>query len=110
MLVNLAGNAINHSQNGSFVKIDINKKDKDLRVDVIDDGVGLSKEDCDKLFNRFSQGTNTKRSASTGLGLYLSRQIVEAHDGKIFVESKPNKGSKFSFVLKNSINDCKVVL
>lgn len=110
VLVNLAGNAINHSQNGSFVKIDINKKDKDLRVDVIDDGVGLSKEDCDKLFNRFSQGTNTKRSASTGLGLYLSRQIVEAHDGKIFVESKPNKGSKFSFVLKNSINDCKVVL
>lgn len=110
VIVNLVANAINHSQNGSYVKINIEKDSKDMRVDVVDDGVGLTQSDCDKLFNRFSQGTNQKRSTSTGLGLYLSRQIVEAHDGKIFVESKLNKGSTFSFVLKNSINDSKVVL
>jgi signal transduction histidine kinase len=62
------------------------------------------------LFNRFSQGTNQKRSSSTGLGLYLSRQIIEAHNGKIYVESEINKGSKFTFELKNVINDCKVIL
>ena len=110
VMVNLIGNAIKHSQNSSNVKINIEKNDKDLKVDVIDDGIGLSSEDCAKLFNRFSQGTNQKRSSSTGLGLYLSRQIIEAHSGKIYVESELNKGSKFTFELKNVINDCKVIL
>ena len=110
VIINLIGNAIKHSQNSSVVKIKIERKDKDLKFDVIDDGVGLSEEDCLKLFNRFSQGTNQKRSSSTGLGLYLSRQIIEAHSGKIYVESELNKGSKFTFELKNAINDCKVIL
>ena len=110
VLINLIGNAIKHSQNSKSVKIDVNQQEKDLKVDVIDDGVGLSNEDCAKLFNRFSQGTNQKRSSSTGLGLYLSRQIIEAHNGKIYVESELDKGSKFSFELKNVINDCKVIL
>ncbi|MBQ4646286.1 MAG: response regulator [Candidatus Gastranaerophilales bacterium] len=110
VVVNLIGNALKHSQNSKSVKINILKKEKDLYLDVIDDGVGLSCEDCSKLFNRFSQGTNQKRSSSTGLGLYLSRQIIEAHNGKIYVESELGKGSKFCFELKNVINDCKVIL
>ena len=110
VITNLIGNAIKHSQDSSEIIINIIKKDKDLTVDVIDNGIGLSSEDCSKLFNRFSQGTNQKRSSSTGLGLYLSRQIIEAHNGKIYVESELNKGSKFSFELKNTINDCKVIL
>lgn len=110
VIVNLIGNAIKHSQNSSKVKINVTKNEKDLSLDVIDDGVGLSEMDCAKLFNRFSQGTNQKRSSSTGLGLYLSRQIIEAHNGKIYVESELNKGSKFGFELKNTINDCKVIL
>ncbi len=110
VLVNLIGNAVKHSQKSDRVDIRIKNKQKDLLVEVVDYGIGLSKEDCEKLFNRFSQGTNQKRSSSTGLGLYLSRQIIEAHNGKIFVESTLNKGSKFGFELKNSINDCKVSL
>ncbi len=110
VITNLAGNAIKHSQNSSNIKINLNKDNKNLKVDVIDNGIGLSSSDCAKLFNRFSQGTNQKRSSSTGLGLYLSRQIIEAHGGKIYVESELNKGSKFTFELKNSINDCKVPL
>ncbi len=110
VLINLAGNAIKHSQKGTKVLINLEKQEHDLKVDVIDDGIGFEKGDCEKLFNRFSQGTNQKRSSSTGLGLYLSRQIIEAHNGKIYVESELNKGSKFTFELKNSINDCKVIL
>ncbi len=110
VIVNLVGNAIKHSQNSDKVKIDIIQKDKDLTLNVTDYGIGLSEEDCAKLFNRFSQGTKEKRSSSTGLGLYLSRQIIEAHGGKIYVESELNKGSKFGFELKNAINDCKVIL
>ena len=110
VIVNLIGNAIQHSQNGTQAKIEIKRDDKDLIFSVEDDGIGLEKEDCEKLFNRFSQGTKQKRSASTGLGLYLSRQIIEAHSGKIYVDSTPNVGSKFTFELKNAINDCKVIL
>ncbi len=110
VLSNLMGNAIKHSQADGIVMVNIVKENKDLKVEVIDNGIGLSKDDCNKLFNRFSQGTNQKRSSSTGLGLYLSRQIIEAHGGKIYVESELNKGSKFTFELKNSINDCRVIL
>ena len=56
------------------------------------------------MFRRFSQGTGKKRSAGTGLGLYLSRQIIESHNGKIWLESKLNKGSEFSFLLTDSVD------
>ena len=59
------GNAIQHSQNGTKAEIKIIRNDKDLMFSVEDNGIGLEKEDCDKLFNRFSQGTKQKRSAST---------------------------------------------
>jgi len=110
VIVNLIGNAIKHSQSGTKAEIEIIRKDKDLTFSVKDDGIGLSEADCEKLFNRFSQGTSQKRSSSTGLGLYLSRQIIEAHSGKIYVNSKLNEGSKFTFELKDVINDCKVIL
>ena len=55
----------------------------------------------ENLFKRFSQGTHKKRSTGTGLGLYLSRQIIEAHGGKIWLDSKLNKGSEFTFLLTN---------
>ncbi len=110
VIINLIGNAIKHSQNCDLITVSIIQKEKDLIYEVKDNGIGISENDCKKLFNRFSQGTNTKRSSSTGLGLYLARQIIEAHSGKIYVNSKINKGSTFTFELKNSINDCKVIL
>jgi signal transduction histidine kinase len=51
------------------------------------------------MFRRFSQGTKSKRSTGTGLGLYLSRQIIEAHQGKISLKSELGKGSVFTFEL-----------
>ncbi len=110
VVANLVGNAIKHSQNSSNIQISINKNDKITKINVKDDGIGLSSEDCEKLFTRFCQGTNQKRSSSTGLGLYLSRQIIEAHNGKIYVNSQLNKGSTFTFELNNSTSDCKVIL
>ena len=70
---------------------------------VADNGNGIPKENIPHLFTRFSQGTSKKRSTGTGLGLYLSRQIVEAHNGKIWLESKLNKGSEFSFLLPEAV-------
>ena len=77
----------------------------DFIFSVSDNGNGIPKEDIPKLFSRFSQGTTRKRSTGTGLGLYLSRQIIEAHGGKIWLDSKLNKGSEFTFLLTNVVTE-----
>ena len=78
------------------------KKDA-LCLRISDTGCGIPQEDIPNMFQRFSQGTTKKRSAGTGLGLYLSRQIIESHGGKIWLESVLNKGSEFSFLLTDSV-------
>ncbi len=103
VIINLCGNAINYTPKQGEVKIQVKTEEKDLIFSVIDNGGGIPKEDIPYLFKRFSQGTSKKRSAGTGLGLYLSRQIVEAHSGKIWLESKLQKGSEFSFLLTDVI-------
>ena len=110
VISNLLGNAIKHGGENTKVIVKSQKIGKDAQISVEDNGVGLSKEDQMKLFKRFSQGTSKKRSCSTGLGLYLSRRIVEAHNGLIWVESEVDKGSKFIFNLKNAALEDKVLL
>ena len=103
VICNLCGNAINYTNNDGKINIEVKTQDEDLIFTVQDNGNGIPQEDIPHLFKRFSQGTSRKRSTGTGLGLYLSRQIVEAHNGKIWLESKLNKGSEFSFLLPDSI-------
>lgn len=103
VLLNLCGNALNHTPAGGKIEITAVNKESDLILNVQDTGIGIPKNDITKLFKRFSQGTSKKRSAGTGLGLYLSRQIVEAHDGKIWAESEVSKGSVFSFLIPKSL-------
>ena len=104
VICNLCGNAINYTNEGGWVKILIKTENKDLIFSVADNGCGIPNEDIPNMFRRFSQGTGKKRSAGTGLGLYLSRQIIESHNGKIWLESKLNKGSEFSFLLTDSVD------
>ena len=103
VICNLCGNAINYTNNDGKIIVSVKSQDKDLIFTVQDNGNGIPQEDIPNLFNRFSQGTSKKRSTGTGLGLYLSRQIIEAHNGKIWLESKLNKGSEFSFLLQDAI-------
>lgn len=110
VVVNLISNAIKHGENSSEIRIKTSKNQKDATICVKDNGIGLTQIDCEKLFKRFSQGTSHKRTTSTGLGLYLSRQIVEAHNGKIWVESEINKGCEFKFTLKNAITENRVLI
>ena len=103
VVCNLCGNAINYTPENGSVTINLKKEGKDLIFSVIDNGMGIPDEDIPNMFQRFSQGTSKKRSTGTGLGLYLSRQIIESHGGKIWLESKLNKGSEFSFLLTDVI-------
>ena len=104
VICNLCGNAINYTQEGGNVVINLKNEAKDLIFSVTDNGCGIPPEDVPNMFQRFSQGTSKKRSTGTGLGLYLSRQIIESHGGKIWLESKLNKGSEFSFILTDVVN------
>ncbi len=99
VLANFLGNGIKNTPKGGEINVKVNFDEKEVTVSVEDTGIGIPKEDLPRLFRRFSQGTGKKRSTSTGLGLYLSSRIVEAHEGKIWVESEVNRGSIFRFTI-----------
>jgi signal transduction histidine kinase len=72
-----------------------------IEVSVTDTGIGMTTEECGRLFRPFVQLDNslTKKFEGTGLGLHLSKKIVELHGGSIRVESEPGKGACFSFTI-----------
>lgn len=109
VICNLCGNAISYTADNGKVVITIKNEDNDLIFSVSDNGCGIPQEDIPNMFQRFSQGTSKKRSAGTGLGLYLSRQIIESHGGKIWLESVVNKGSEFSFILTEAVSKAGVL-
>lgn len=102
VIANLCGNAINYTNLNGKIDIEVREQGGNVIFSVSDNGNGIPPEDIPNLFKRFSQGTSKKRSTGTGLGLYLSRQIIEAHNGKIWLESKLGKGSEFSFLLTDA--------
>ena len=104
VVINLLGNAITHTFEEGTITISTSMKMDNCVLSVTDTGIGIPRSDIPKLFKRFSQGTSDKRSASTGLGLYLSRQIMEAHNGKIWLESDVNEGSCFSIMIPAKIS------
>ncbi len=100
VLVNLVGNAIKFTDEG-FILVRLSGADssRDLViVEVKDTGAGIARAAQKMLFERFHQGNH--RLSTSGLGLYLSRRIIEAHGGKIEVESQLNQGSIFRVILK----------
>ena len=99
ILTNLVGNAIKFTNNGE-IGIYISKVNNDrFKFEVKDTGIGLTQEQIDKLFKSFSQadGSITRKYGGTGLGLTISKQLVELMNGKIWVESKKDVGSNFIF-------------
>lgn len=101
ILYNLLSNAIKFSDEKGKIKIAVEKNKKDIKIWVEDDGAGINPEFHEKIFNKFQQvdASYVRRQGSTGLGLAITRELVEMHDGKIWVESEEGKGAKFIFVL-----------
>jgi PAS domain S-box-containing protein len=102
---NLISNAIKYSPEGGEIRITGETLAHEVIIHVSDQGMGIAKEDQDKLFNSFYRAeVATRRGiAGTGLGLYLSRVIIESHGGRIWVESDGVRGSTFSFTLPKVI-------
>ncbi len=100
VLYNFVSNAVKFTDQGG-IKIRSSTKDNFIRIDVSDTGPGISEESIPKLFQSFSQAGDLaqRKAGSSGLGLAIAKQIIEAHGGKIGVESTVGYGSNFFFIL-----------
>lgn len=99
VLSNLLSNSLAYTQSGGHVQVWLEAKDNELITHVQDDGPGIPKASLLKLFTKFFRTSKSNDLAhnGSGLGLYISKAIVEAHRGRIWVESEPNQQTIFSF-------------
>jgi signal transduction histidine kinase len=99
IVFNLLSNAVKFTPSGGRVDISAHREDGRVEVAVTDTGPGIGAEDLDAIFEEFEQADDGKQAEGTGLGLPLSRKLVELHGGRLWVESEPGRGSTFRFTL-----------
>lgn len=99
IMLNLLDNAIKYSMPGSMVQIDCTMQGDELITTITDQGVGIGKGQIDRLFTKFGRIYNpmSVQAGGSGLGLYIVKNLVESHGGRIWVTSQEGKGSKFRF-------------
>ncbi|MFB2936144.1 sensor histidine kinase [Aerosakkonemataceae cyanobacterium BLCC-F154] len=102
VFTNLLINAINHSPRGGKVEVRLESDSHQQVVKILDRGQGIPKDELAHLFERFYQGSSDRQSQGSGLGLYLSRQIITAHGGTIWAENLLPSGALFGFRLPSS--------
>ncbi len=100
-LINLLDNAIKYTPNGGLITVSAAEADEELHVTVADTGIGVPKEDRDRIFERFYRvdKNRSREMGGTGLGLSIVKHIVQSHGGKVWVESELEVGSAFTFSL-----------
>lgn len=103
VVINLLDNSIKYSDKVKEICVRLRKKEKILRIEVADRGMGIPKEQAGHIFDKFYRVNNSqvKGIAGTGLGLTVVKDIVEAHGGEVLVKSDPGKGSVFTVILNS---------
>ncbi|MFN6537305.1 MAG: ATP-binding protein [Nostoc sp. EkiNYC01] len=96
---NLIVNALRHNPPGLLLTINATPKDDKIYCTVSDNGVGITQQQSDRLFELYFRGSNIRNSVGLGLGLYLCKQIINAHGGEIGINSSPQAGATFWFTL-----------
>jgi signal transduction histidine kinase len=99
ILVNLLSNAVKFTPDGGRVVVSGARADGQVRISVSDMGVGIAAEELGRVFREFGQTASARGQEGTGLGLALTKRLVELHGGRIWVESAPSQGSTFAFTL-----------
>jgi signal transduction histidine kinase len=100
-LLNLMNNAFKYSADNKYLGINLYRCNGSVRMEVVDRGIGISRSDQTRIFEKFYRASDplVHNSKGSGLGLSLVRHVVEAHHGKVFVDSTPGQGSTFTIVL-----------
>ncbi|MBZ5658378.1 MAG: hypothetical protein LAO56_24240 [Acidobacteriia bacterium] len=102
----LLGNAVKYSPHGSTIAISATQTEGIVTVRVRDQGPGIPQDEIESIFERFYRGSRTRDSvAGTGMGLSVARDIINAHQGRLWAENRPEGGAQFSFSLPISIED-----
>jgi signal transduction histidine kinase len=103
---NLVQNAINFTNRGGIIQVKVEQVPGYVKLSVVDNGVGIPAEDQTKIFQRFYQVEKhlTRKHGGMGLGLSISKDLVEMHGGRIWVDSVEGKGSKFTFLIPQTSN------
>ncbi len=98
---NIFDNALRYTLSEGKVSISLKSNKKEIEVKIKDSGLGISQEQHGKVFSKFFRGSNIMRmdTEGTGLGLYIAKNIIEAHGGRIWFESEQDKGSTFYFTI-----------
>jgi signal transduction histidine kinase len=104
VLSNLLSNAIKFSPVKGRITVQATTSGSDLQVAVQDDGPGIPEPDLERVFEGFCQLRDSD-ARGLGLGLYISRAIIEAHGGRIWATSRPGAGSTFSFTVPESLSE-----
>jgi len=99
VMFNLLGNAIKFNNKRGSVNVKAEVRNNDLLVQITDQGVGITRDAIPYIFDKYYKAENTASAGGLGLGLYISKQIIEAHGGEIWAESTEGTGSTFSFTL-----------
>lgn len=99
VIKNLIQNAISHSESNKDIDIKLEQTPDFVTITIVDYGKGIPKEDLDKIFNKYYSTAKKFRKIGTGLGLYLSQQIIKSHGGEIFVTSEENASTEFCIKL-----------
>ncbi|MGV8026942.1 MAG: ATP-binding protein [Anaerolineaceae bacterium] len=97
VLINLIHNAIKFTPPGGKIRVSAQQKENSLIFAVQDTGVGIPQKDIDRIFERFYKTDRSRSQSGTGLGLSIARHLIQAHEGKLWVESTVNTGSTFYF-------------
>jgi len=107
VISNLVDNAIKYSPKVSTVTVEVFTIGNIVEVGVVDNGIGISKEDTERLFDKFSRLEDAIHGEvkGTGLGLAIARELVHMHNGEIYVDSKPGEGSRFYFTLPKDLRN-----
>jgi len=103
VLSNLISNAIRHTPKDGKISVNISKSDNGIQIIVEDNGIGIPAEDLPFIFDRFWRGDKSRSERThSGLGLAITKQLIQAHGGEIKAESEVGKGTKFIIDLPNS--------
>ncbi len=99
ILLNLFINSLKYGKPGTEVVVRARRTGREMEISVIDRGVGIAPEDLPHVFERFFRARGARKTEGLGMGLYITRLLIEAHGARIWAESEPGKGSTFSFTL-----------